>query len=90
MIDDDIEKLFLAAGLAEDQVDIVLDHFHGLQGAPAITSVAEYAMAKSTYAAMDAYVPSTDIHSAVARYVISLGARIVVWEEQLGTTNFFD
>lgn len=32
---------------------------------------------------MDKIVPGGDLHSPVARYLISLGARMVAWEEQV-------
>ncbi|TGN60128.1 hypothetical protein E4L95_10910 [Paracoccus liaowanqingii] len=78
----DFRKMFLAAGMPKDQVDAVLDHFHANGGAADITSVSEYEAARSIYAVMDASVPSGDFHSPVARYLISLGVRIVAWEDQ--------
>lgn len=78
----DFQRMFLAAGMPKDQLEEVLDHFHAAGEAAEITSVAEYEAARSTYEVMDASVPSGDFHSPTARYLISLGARMVAWEEQ--------
>ena len=61
---------------------MILDHFHAFDEAPDITSQAEYEKAKALYAVMDAAVPGGDLHSPVARYLISLGGRIAAWEDQ--------
>ncbi|QDA35655.1 hypothetical protein E4191_15890 (plasmid) [Paracoccus liaowanqingii] len=82
MVHRNFQEMFLAAGMPEDQVDNVLDHFHAVGEAADIISVAEYETAKSIHEVMDASVPSGDLHSPVARYLISLGARIAAWEDQ--------
>lgn len=78
----DFQKMFLAAGMPEEHVEGVLDHFHAFAEASDLTSVAEYETARTTYAVMDASVPPEDLHSPVARYLLSLGARIAAWEDQ--------
>ena len=78
----DFQEMFSSAGMPEDQIERVLEHFHAYDEAADLSSVTEYEVAVSTYSVMDAYVPAGDIHSPVARYLISLGARIVAWEDQ--------
>ncbi|TGN55942.1 hypothetical protein E4L95_14605 [Paracoccus liaowanqingii] len=78
----DFQRMFLAAGMPKDQLEEVLDYFHAAGEAPAITSVIDYEAARTIYGVMDASMPSGDLHSPTARYLISLGARIVAWESQ--------
>ena len=78
---------FLSAGVPEDQIEIALENFYGLGGAPEITCTGDYVAAKSLYAVMDASVPPQDTHSAVARYVITLGARMTEWEMRNSPTS---
>lgn len=83
----DFEKMFLAAGVPEDQLEGILDHFHAFGEAAEITSQADYETAKALYGVMDASVPGGDLHSPVARYLISLGPRIAGWEDQAASLN---
>ena len=76
---------FLSAGVPEDKIDIALSDFYSRGGAPEITSMADYTAAHALYGAMDASVPPDDLHSPVARYVISLGARMAEWEAKAHT-----
>lgn len=71
---------FLSAGVPADQIDITLGHFFGQGVAPEITSEGEYRAAKALYAVMDASMPPKNFHSPMARYVITLGARVAEWE----------
>lgn len=69
-----------SAGVPNDQIEIALDHLYGHGGAPTITSEHDYRAAKALYAAMDASVPPQDLHSPMARYVLTLGVRMTEWE----------
>lgn len=86
MKDHSLRLQFLSAGVPEDQIDIALGNFYGSGGAPEITCAGDYTAAKSLYAVMDASVPSHDTHSAVARYVITLGARMTEGETKHSPT----
>ena len=80
--------MFLAAGLPEDQIDSVLDHFHTFGIARKITSLTDCEIAKSTYARMDAYLDPQDTYTPVGRYLVSLGAEIIAWEDRTARLNF--
>lgn len=86
MKDHSLRLQFLSAGVPEDQIEIALGNFYGSGGAPEITCMGDYTAAKSLYAVMDASVPPQDMHSAVARYVITLGARMTEWEMRSNPT----
>ena len=79
--------MFLAAGLPEDQIDSVLDHFLSFGHAPKITSLSDYETAKSTYAVMDAYLYPNDTYTPVGRYLVSLNAEIIAWEDRAARLN---
>ena len=79
--------MFLAAGLPEDQIDSVLDHFLSFGHAPKITSWSDYETAKSTYAVMDAYLDPDDTFTPVGRYLVSLSAEIIAWEDREARLN---
>lgn len=87
MKDHSLRLQFLSAGVPEDQMEVALENFYGLGGAPEITCTGDYAAAKSLYAVMDASVPPNDMHSAAARYVITLGARMTEWEMRNSPTS---
>jgi hypothetical protein len=79
--------MFLQAGLPEDQLDGVLGYFHAFDSAPEIQTLSDYLMAKATYAMMDRRLPPKEVLSPVARYVISLGARIAEWDAKVAKLN---
>lgn len=79
--------MFLEAGLPEDQIDSVLDHFLSFGHAPKITSWSDYETARSTYAVMDAYLDADDTFTPVGRYLVSLGAEIIAWEDRAARLN---
>jgi hypothetical protein len=83
MVTHEFYEMFRDAGLPEDQIDGVLSYFHAFDSASEIFTLTECTTAKDTYAVMDRQMPPKDVHSPVARYVISLGARITEWEEKL-------
>lgn len=80
MEDRSLRPQFLSAGVPNDQIEIALGYLYGRGGAPVITSEDDYRAAKALYAAMDASVPPQDLHSPMARYVLTLGMRMTEWE----------
>lgn len=79
--------MFLTAGLPEDQIDRVLDHFLTFGYASKITSLSDYETARSTYARMDAYLDPQDTYTPVGRYLVSLNAEIIAWEDRSARFN---
>lgn len=73
MEEHNLRPQFLSAGVPEDKIEIALSDFYSRSGAPEITSMADYTAACALYEAMDSSVHPDDLHSPVARYVISLG-----------------
>lgn len=87
MEEHEFQGMFLAAGMPEDHIDKALSRFHAFGDSPKILSLSDYEAAKTIYAAMDARVDPDDVHSPVARYLISLGARIADWEDKVARLN---
>ncbi len=83
----EFQGMFLAAGLPEDQIDSVLNHFLTFGYAPKIRSLSDYATATTTYAMMDARVHPDDAHSFVGRYLVSLGPQIAHWDDKIARLN---
>ena len=79
--------MFLEAGLPEERIDEVLGYFHIFKDAPEILTLTDYITAKTLYRVMDRRIPSKDVLSPVARYVISLGNRLSEWEAKVGQLN---
>ncbi|CAM3493404.1 hypothetical protein PANO111632_20115 [Paracoccus nototheniae] len=79
--------LLLRAGLPEDQIDSVLDHFLIFGYASKIMSLSDHTTATSTYARMDAYLDPQDTYTPVGRYLVSLGAEIIAWEDRTARLN---
>ena len=69
----------LSAVISKDQIKVPLSSYFSME-VPEITTEADYRAAQALYAAMDASVPSQDLHSPVARYVLALGVLMNKWE----------
>lgn len=69
----------LSAVISKDQIKIPLNSYLSTE-VPEIVTEADYKAAQALYAAMDASVPSQDLHSPVARYVLALGVLMNKWE----------
>ncbi|QDA35650.1 hypothetical protein E4191_15860 (plasmid) [Paracoccus liaowanqingii] len=79
----DFHKMLLVAGMSADQIDTVLEGFYAFGGASEIMSLNDYATAIRNYDVLENCVAPDDAHSPVARYLISLGARMADWEDRV-------
>jgi hypothetical protein len=80
MEEHELRSRLQAAGMTQDLIETILKNLFSRTSMPIIATRREYRTAKKIYALMDACVPPEDVHSPVAHYVITLGARMLQWE----------